>query len=64
MRLMLIAALVVMGIAFIFDMVRMSQKKLMSNWKLGILALEIAGFWVPIGIIFEGFKPDDEQLMA
>ncbi|MBD5129719.1 MAG: zinc ribbon domain-containing protein [Ruminococcaceae bacterium] len=59
-RFMLIAALGVMGIALFFDIKRLSQKKLMSNWWLGIAALEIAGFWVPMGILTNttGLKSD------
>ena len=60
MRNLLIGALVVMGITFIFDIVLIYQKKVMSWWLLGIWALEIAGFWIPMGVMsnLTGFNND------
>lgn len=56
-RFMLIAALVIMGVVLIFDLVRMSQKKLMSTFWFGVIALVIAGFWIPNGLMskYSGF---------
>ena len=48
---LLIGALVIMAIAVICDLVRLSRKKLMLDWMFGIPVLEIAGFVVPISML-------------
>lgn len=63
-RFLLIAALVIAGIAFIFDMVRISQKKLMSNFGYGIPALLIAGFWIPSGYMSKITGFDSNQIQG
>lgn len=62
MQILTIAALIIAGLALIFDLIRISKKKLMENWELWILVVEIAGFWIPIGTMSNVSGLDNTQL--